>query len=66
MNLELLENQAWALLVKLNRIIDSECKVRSKKPISPIRRKKLIHARANAYIRFLRRELKAINTQTNG
>lgn len=61
MNLELLEDQAWALLVKLNRIIDDKRKGNIAK--STPRRKKLIHARAKAHSRFLRRELKKTNAQ---
>ena len=64
MNLELLERQAWALLVKLNRIVDSERKNRTEKT-SPTRWKKLIRTRAKAYTRFLRRELKSVNAQHN-
>jgi hypothetical protein len=40
MNLELLENQAWALLVKISKLIDSERKGNLAKPTPPTSRKK--------------------------
>ena len=56
--LETLENQAWALLVKLNKCVDFECVGWKAIFRSSVRKKKLIHARTKAYIRFLRRQNK--------
>ena len=58
--LELLKNQAWTLRVKLNKIILSERVGRSKITNSSVRKKRLSHAHARAYARFLRREDKFI------
>jgi hypothetical protein len=56
MNLEILEKQALTLLKKLNQRVDAECVGWKAIFKSPVRKKKLICARTNAYIRFLRRQ----------
>jgi hypothetical protein len=56
--LEALKNQAWALLVKLNKCVDSECIGRAARSTPSVRKERLIHTRTNAYIRFLRRQHK--------
>jgi len=53
--LEALENQAWNLRVKLNRIIESECIGRAARSTPSVRKERLNHAHARAYARFLRR-----------
>jgi hypothetical protein len=54
--LEELENQAWNLRVKLNRMIESECIGRSARVTPSVRKERLNHAHARAYSRFLRRQ----------
>jgi len=56
MNIEELENQAWVLRVKLNRIIEAECIGRAARSTPSIRKERLNHAHARAYSRFLRRQ----------
>lgn len=54
--LEELENQAWNLRVKLNRIIEAECIGTAAKSTPSFRKERLNHAHARAYSRFLRRQ----------
>jgi hypothetical protein len=54
--LEVLENQAWNLRVKLNRIIEYECIGRAARSTPSVRKERLTHAHARAHKRFLRRQ----------
>ena len=54
--LEELENQAWNLRVKLNRIIEAECIGTAAKSTPSVRKERLYQAHARAYSRFLRRQ----------
>jgi len=61
MNIQILENQAWALRVKLNRLIESECIGRPARSTLSVRKERLYHAHSRAYTRFLRRQDKLFN-----
>ena len=61
MPIEILEKQALTLLAKLSQLVESECVGWKAIFRSSVRKKKLIHARTNAYIRFLRRQHKRIS-----
>ena len=54
--LEALKNQAWNLQIKLNKIIQSECIGKAGRSTPLVRKKRLSHAHARAYARFLRRQ----------
>ncbi len=56
MNTELLKDQAWALFVKLNKIVETEYVGWFARRRPSVRKTRIVHARANAYIRFLRRQ----------
>jgi len=48
--LEALENQAWALLVRLNKRVDSECVGRAARSTPSVRKERLIHARTRLFM----------------
>ena len=54
--LKALENQAWDLRVRLNRLIDAELDGHAVRYSVPAMKKKLYRTHASAYARFLRRQ----------
>ena len=66
MDIQTLEKQAWALRVKLNRLIEAELKGFAVRYSTPQMKRKLYRSHATAYSRFLRRQDKLFNYQPDG
>jgi len=59
-----LEEQAWSLRLKLNRLIEAESKGFAVRYSTPQMKKRLYRAHANAYERFKRRQDNLFNYQS--
>jgi len=60
MNYEILAHQAWMLLIKLNRVIES-ISMAPEGSISSMRKEKIYHTHANAHKRYARRRFKTVD-----